>query len=1034
MEMNCVKMDYVPERNELIGPFAIESEFLFLPFDVEERTEYESQKYVLRLHGVLENGRKLIVDVTGIRSYFDILVNDNFNMENVKDLEYEEYEFVYGKTIRGYRETSQRFLRLYFKNHKIRRRVLKRIHEENRFETYSDDVTFHYRKVARENKINLTEWYVIRSSKLTYDNGEIRYRKVLEVPVKNMIKCENPPKQEKLMIFAWDIESYTERGGDVIPDGEFIEDEVFMICAAVYWNDQVEPILKICFVTKECDKENDWKIRISEDQGKMILDFAGCLNRLNPDIVIGFNDTQYDWPFVLKKVEKLGMLKEFTSVMLGKKCRDVKYNIKTNVIQYDDMKVKKIYDKEQKQNYNVPTKNIKINFDEYAESTYFYKSGMLVIDVRIAYKKMYPTKESSLKFYLKMMGLDSKVDLPYSTLRQYYHDAKHDTNDETRRNMYEIAKYCMVDAMRCQDLLKKMNVIKKYMAESAISYVSLHDSYCFANGMKVRNLIGLIAHEMNLMITMRQNENIEAGKYPGAYVFDPIKGVERKCPVTGLDFASLYPSLMMTYNLSPEKMILDKEECVKYKKIFHEIKFMFNDREMRAWSVRHENVQENKGLYCVILEHLKDKRDEMKKEMKILKKKMEDGCKDETRFRYDYVNVVQLALKVYMNSFYGEAGNPLSSLFMRELASAVTSAGQYNIKLVSEYVKKKGFGIKYGDTDSLYLMCPDKYYEECDEKYRKEEIIKEEYWTEMVNITMNVMNELREDVNEYLFQENGTRYLKMAYEEVLFPVFFAGKKKYFGVEHVNKPNFHPEKLFVRGVDVVKRGTSKFFKMVCEEIMWKIIDIDEERDVRDIVKDVIEKNMREKREDDIFALSATYKPSKQNISVNNFANRMAAKGIMIEPGERFEYLVIRHADKNAKKYEKMVLKVRFDGVKMKLDMKYYFQSLISVCARFVNYHEDYQVQEDEYKMRDEKSQKNAENYLKNFINRVDDNMNGDITRYLVSKKRKIEEMQTKSDSVKRQKIKHQQLKRKRDEDDERQTKISRYFVNTVTKNK
>jgi DNA polymerase elongation subunit (family B) len=449
---------------------------------------------------------------------------------------------------------------------------------------------------------------------------------------------------------------------------------------------------------------------------------------------------------------------------------------------------------------------------------------------------------------------------------------------------------------------------------------------------------------------------------------------------------------------------------------------------MKAWSVRHENVEENKGLYCVILEYLKDKRDEMKKEMKMLKKKIEDGCDVETKFSYDYVNVIQLALKVYMNSFYGSAGDPLSSLFMRELAGAVTSSGQYNIKLVAEYVRKRGFGIKYGDTDSLYLTCPDNHYEECDEKYRKEEITKEKYWTDMVKITMSVMNELREDVNEYLFQDNGTQYLKMAYEEVLFPVVFVGKKKYFGVEHYNKPNFNPEKLFVRGIDVVKRGTSRFFQMVCEEIMWKIINIDEENDARCIVEDVIEKNMREKHDDnDIFALSATYKPSKQNISVNNFANHMSSKGIVIEPGERFKYYVIQHVNKKAKKYEQMVLKDRFDG-SMKIDIKYYLKSLISACARFINYHEEFQVYDDEYKIRDEKSQKNAEEHLKLFIGYVSDNMNGDITRYFNINKRKIEVAETSGkrrriEETRKRKIEVAETSVKRQR---KQTNISNFF--------
>ncbi|RIA94869.1 hypothetical protein C1645_689467, partial [Glomus cerebriforme] len=70
-----------------------------------------------------------------------------------------------------------------------------------------------------------------------------------------------------------------------------------------------------------------------------------------------------------------------------------------------------------------------------------------------------------------------------------------------------------------------------------------------------------------------------------------------------------------------------------------------------------------------------------------------------------------------------------SPFYKLELARGVTSAGQENIKLIAEFVKKKGFGIKYGDTDSLYLTCPDSYYEKCDLSYdvRKGVISKQEY-------------------------------------------------------------------------------------------------------------------------------------------------------------------------------------------------------------------------------------------------------------------------------------------------------------------
>ena len=70
-----------------------------------------------------------------------------------------------------------------------------------------------------------------------------------------------------------------------------------------------------------------------------------------------------------------------------------------------------------------------------------------------------------------------------------------------------------------------------------------------------------------------------------------------------------------------------------------------------------------------------------------------------------------------MNTFYGTTGDSKFPFFLRELAGGVTSAGQRNIKLIADFVKRKGFRIKYGDTDSLYLVCSEKYFQECDSAY-----------------------------------------------------------------------------------------------------------------------------------------------------------------------------------------------------------------------------------------------------------------------------------------------------------------------------
>ncbi|SRR6266540_1611032 len=98
-------------------------------------------------------------------------------------------------------------------------------------------------------------------------------------------------------------------------------------------------------------------------------------------------------------------------------------------------------------------------------------------------------------------------------------------------------------------------------------------------------------------------------------------------------------------------------------------------------------------------------------------------------FTYDSLNSKQKAVKLYMNSFYGVTGQSDSPFYKLELVGGVTLAGQESIKLVAEFVKKKGFGIKYGDTDSLYLTYPDSYYEKCNLTYDtgKDVISKLEY-------------------------------------------------------------------------------------------------------------------------------------------------------------------------------------------------------------------------------------------------------------------------------------------------------------------
>ncbi|GBC02496.1 hypothetical protein RclHR1_04650013 [Rhizophagus clarus] len=319
-------------------------------------------------------------------------------------------------------------------------------------------------------------------------------------------------------------------------------------------------------------------------------------------------------------------------------------------------------------------------------------------------------------------------------------------------------------------------------------------------------------------------------------------------------------------------------------------------------------------------------------------------------FDYDYWDSKQKALKVYMNTFYGEAGNSLSSIFLRELACGTTTVGKYNLNLVAKFVTKKGFRIKYGDTDSLYLTCPDKYYEICDRAFNEGKLSKEAYWTEMVKITMDVMRKLHNQVNAYLRIKSGTSYLKMAYEEVLFPVCFTGKKKYFGIEHEDVVNFKPKNLFKKEIETVKQGKSQLLKFIKEKIMREAMDINNTCPIYEIIKDTLKEAQNKEWDFNKFIIIGTWKPKKNNLCNNRFMGRMRERNERIsDPSERFSYVVVKGPHLRNEKGRLIPYRVGdymeyADIAKeqnMEIDINYYLGITVGICARFINENDSYQ---------------------------------------------------------------------------------------------
>ncbi|CAI2184846.1 3021_t:CDS:2 [Funneliformis geosporum] len=284
--------------------------------------------------------------------------------------------------------------------------------------------------------------------------------------------------------------------------------------------------------------------------------------------------------------------------------------------------------------------------------------------------------------------------------------------------MREVAYYCIIDALHCQELLVNQSIINDYRKVVFIAYVSLFDTHYRTNGMKVQNFFKAYAVKRDIVISTWVPENIEKGKYPDAYVFPPKKGIKSRRPITGLDFALLYfkkKGLYLTvlkdlFNKRLElKARLASDIHFQYPKYFEIVSHYVPKCLTLSPSIPGKKKQHLKKM-------ISSAKESGKRIPERLNLKYSSVC-----FDYDYWDSKQKALKD-MNTFYREAKNLLSPIFLHRLACRTTIAGKYILNLVAEFVSKKAFS--------------------------REELSKETYWTEMVKITMDMIRKLcnqRED-------------------------------------------------------------------------------------------------------------------------------------------------------------------------------------------------------------------------------------------------------------------------------------------------
>ncbi|CAI2194354.1 6093_t:CDS:2, partial [Funneliformis geosporum] len=216
---------------------------------------------------------------------------------------------------------------------------------------------------------------------------------------------------------------------------------------------------------------------------------------------------------------------------------------------------------------------------------------------------------------------------------------------------------------------------------------------------------------------------------------------------------------------------------------------------------------------------------------------------------------------------------------------------------------------------------------------------------------------LRDQVNAYLGIKNGTSYLKMAYEEVLFPVCFAGKKKYFGISHEDVVNFRPNDLFMRGIDTVKQGNSELFRFIGEKIMWEAIT-----HVQFVKLLKTLSGMLDLSSGILISLLQCLNGRLKEISY-----------IVVNDDPRYK----KDGSKSTRKGDYMEFPEIAKEFNMKIDIRHYLEQTVGMCARFINEDNMFlppssdkimQIKDSDIREKqiDKYSQKKAKNWLIKYI--------------------------------------------------------------------
>ena len=514
-----------------------------------------------------------------------------------------------------------------------------------------------------------------------------------------------------------------------------------------------------------------------------------------------------------------------------------------------------------------------------------------------------------------------------------------------------VAKYCIQDCNLVHHLMNKIDVLTGYTEMASICSVPISFLVFRGQGIKLTSFVAKKCREKNTLMPDLEKMG-DADGYEGAIVLPPKCSMYMDIPVACVDYASLYPSGMISQNYSHDSEVWTKEynlagELIRvtgerdksgrfiyddlpdYEYIdieFDTFKYIRKSATSRAEKTKVGKIicrwaqfpDGKKGIMPSILEELLKARSDTRKMIKTVK----------DPFMQNILDKRQLGYKVTANSLYGQCGSRTSTFYQKNVAASTTATGRmmitYAKRIIEEVygnmvyetalgpVRTKAEYI-YGDTDSVFftfnLENPD-----TGEKVRGKTALE---------MTIEIAQDAAKLCSQWLKAP-----MELTYEKTLMPFILLSKKRYVGILYETDPN--KGKMKFMGLSIKRRDSCDYLKDVYGGILNILMDTKQQDNIKraiDYLDNALTELVDGRVPMDKLAITKAlrgYYKNPQQIGHNVLAERIGKRdpGNKPKAGDRMKFLFVVNDNPKALMGDKIETPEFIVGNKLQIDYNHY----------------------------------------------------------------------------------------------------------------